>query len=109
MALQQLISGTLSVVNRRRSEELENQAELRKLFGREIAQARRVQILVNERLPKPSPDIEIRLVASPDAVEAVLPLEQETSRRAAAPDGRDDDEPVALAPMIEALRADLTR
>ncbi|MEO3798229.1 hypothetical protein ABGB14_49230 [Nonomuraea sp. B10E15] len=122
VTLQQVISTTVSMLNRRRDEEKENRAERRALYGRVISQGRRVQRLLkdstadtNEELEKKLDaeldrfaelNAELRLIAPAAVAKVVLELEDEMRDRADSMEKRKSG-PLPLGPIVDVLRRDL--
>ncbi|MEV0382023.1 hypothetical protein [Nonomuraea sp. NPDC050643] len=122
VALQQIITMIVTEKNRRNEEARQSRADRRILYGRTIAQARRIQRLLKESTSHTTTDIEsrldaeldllgeynaeLRLVASPATIQAVLDLEDEMRARADSMERRKSG-PIPLAPIIDALRKDL--
>lgn len=122
VALQQVISTTVSILNRRRDEEKEYHAERRVLYGRVISQGRRVQRILKESITSTSDELEnkldaeldrfaelnaeLRLIAPPAVAKIVLDLEDEMRDRADSMEKRKSG-PLPLGPIIDILRKDL--
>lgn len=122
VTLQQLISTTISVIHRRRDNYENRRKERQELYGRSIAQARRVQRLLKESVHAINSEREseigrtltelaetnaqIRLIAPRLISEAVTDLEDSMRKRYNSPETRDVG-PLPLGPIIETLRKDL--
>lgn len=122
VTLQQVISTTVSMLNRRRDDEKENRAERRALYGRVISQGRRVQRLLKESIADTNEELErkldaeldrfaelnaeLRLIAPTAVAKVVLELEDEMRDRADSMEKRKSG-PLPLGPIVEVLRRDL--
>lgn len=123
-ALQQAFTIITSHLNEKRTVRRETRNDLRVIFGQEIAQARRIQRILKESSSRPDhysqEDIsaeldrlseinaELRLIASDDAISAVIALEDEMRRRINSEDLWSAG-PLPLSPVIETLRRDLNK
>ncbi|WP_141580489.1 hypothetical protein [Actinomadura sp. WMMA1423] len=122
VALQQVFTIVASAIGERRTDRREARKDRRQLFGREIAQARRIQRMLKESIHETNDALEerlvkeldalaeinaeIRLIASDDVLRVVLELEDEMRTRVKSNELRASG-PLPLAPMIDALKKEI--